>query len=108
VTGRPGFDSLGISCLLHCLPGPLQSKAVAFDHLKALLNPGGVLFGATVLRGGVARGPLARVAMRYCNARKIFSNDHDDLDGLRQALAARFAESSVRTVGCIALFWGRS
>src|SRR5262249_28963545 len=38
----PRFDSNGVSALLHCLPGTMRAKAVALDHLKALLNPGGV------------------------------------------------------------------
>jgi hypothetical protein len=49
------FDSVGINYLLHCLPGTLESKSVAFDHLKTLMNPGAVFFGSTLLQGGVAR-----------------------------------------------------
>jgi hypothetical protein len=41
------FASVGISYLLHCVAGSIESKAIVFDHLKALMNPGGVLFGAT-------------------------------------------------------------
>lgn len=26
------FDSVGINYVLHCVPGPVESKAVAFDH----------------------------------------------------------------------------
>jgi hypothetical protein len=40
------FDSIGVNYLLHCLPGTMESKSVAFDHLKALMNPGAVLFGS--------------------------------------------------------------
>src|SRR5512143_3043921 len=45
------FDSIGINYLLHCIPGSIGSKAVAFDHLKALMNPGAVIFGSTLLQG---------------------------------------------------------
>jgi len=37
------FDSIGLAALLHCLPGTIKTKGVSFDHLKALMNPGGVL-----------------------------------------------------------------
>jgi SAM-dependent methyltransferase len=104
----PGFDSVGMSFLLHCLPGTIRTKAVAFDHLKALLNPGGVIFGATLLGRGDDPGPVARRAMRFFNARKVFSNEHDDLTGLREELAGRFPETSVRVVGSVALFRARA
>lgn len=105
--GEPGFDSVGVSGLLHCLPGTMREKAVALDHLKAVLNPGGVLFGATLLGSGVEAGWAARRAMRYFNAKKIFTNQNDDLDSLKDELKQRFPEISVRTVGCMALFTGR-
>ncbi len=49
------FDSVGVNYLLHCLPGSIESKAVVFDHLKALMNTNAVLFGSTLLQGGVPR-----------------------------------------------------
>ncbi len=55
----PPFDSVGIANLLHCLPGTMATKKVVFDNLKAVLNPGGTLFGCTVLWKGVKRSPLA-------------------------------------------------
>ncbi len=48
------FDFVGINYLLHCLPGNLEMKLVCFDYLKALMNPGAVLFGSTILQGGVS------------------------------------------------------
>lgn len=101
------FDSVGVSYLLHCVPGSFASKGVVFDHLKALMNPNGVLFGATLLQGGVTRSPLARRLMAAYNRRGIFSNTDDDLDGLRHALHQRFRDVSVEVVGCAALFSGR-
>jgi hypothetical protein len=107
-TAGPRFDSVGASCLLHCLPGAMRTKAVVFDHLKALLNSSGVLFGATLLGGGVEPGWAARQAMKFFNAKRIFTNHEDDLLGLRDELARRFAEISVQVVGCVALFTGRT
>jgi hypothetical protein len=41
------------------------------------------------------------------NTKGIFSNRHDDLDGLKRALDRRFRDVSVEVVGCAALFSGR-
>ena len=101
------FDSVGINYLLHCLPGTIAAKTVALDHLKALMNPNAVLFGSTLLQGGVSRNWLARPLMAFYNRKGIFSNRHDDLDGLKQALKQRFHDVSVEIVGCAALFSGR-
>jgi 2-polyprenyl-3-methyl-5-hydroxy-6-metoxy-1,4-benzoquinol methylase len=101
------FDSVGINYLLHCIPGPMESKAVAFDHLKGLMNPDAVLFGSTLLQQGVSRSWLARRLMEVYNRKGIFSNRHDGLDGLAQALNQRFREVSIEVVGCAALFSAR-
>ena len=98
------FDSVGINYLLHCIPGGIESKAVAFDHLKALMNPNAVLFGSTLLQGGVPRSWFARRLMDLYNKKGIFANERDDLDGLQRALASRFRDVSVQVVGCAALF----
>jgi len=105
---EPKFDSVGINYLLHCLPGPIESKAVAFDHLKVLMNPGAVLFGSTLLQGGVPRSRFAKRLMDIYNKKGIMSNAHDSLDGLKAALNQRFREVSVEVVGCVALFSGRA
>lgn len=104
VLDAPGFASIGLNYLMHCVPGAIEAKSVAFDHLKALMNPGAVLFGATVLQGGVRRNWAARGLMRVLNHHRIFSNRHDDLDGLRWALQRRFSEVSIDVIGCVALF----
>lgn len=102
------FDSVGINYLLHCLPGSIKSKSVAFDHLKALMNPNAIIFGSTLLRGGVQRNWAAKRLMEVYNQQKIFSNRQDDLEGLRRSLSQRFREVSVEVVGCAALFSGRA
>jgi hypothetical protein len=53
------FDSVGINYLLHCLPGSMDSKSAAFDHLKTVMNPGAVIFG---LLQGRRHAELAREA----------------------------------------------
>ena len=62
-----GFDSVGINYLLHCLPGSFESKAVSLDHLKSLMKPGAIIFGSTLLQGGVARSWPAKRLMDVYN-----------------------------------------
>jgi SAM-dependent methyltransferase len=101
------FDSVGLANLLHCLPGTMATKRVVFDNLKAVLKPGGRLFDCTVLYGGVKRSPLATTVLWFSNARGYMTNKQDDLDGLKRNLAECFSESSVKVVGCVALFSAR-
>jgi SAM-dependent methyltransferase len=102
------FDSIGINYLLHCLPGSIDSKSVAFDHLKALMKPGAVIFGATLLQGGVAKSWPAKRLMDFYNGKAIFSNEKDSLDGLRRTFEERFRSVSIDIVGCAAVFSGRA
>jgi 2-polyprenyl-3-methyl-5-hydroxy-6-metoxy-1,4-benzoquinol methylase len=103
----PKFDSVGVNYLLHCVPGSIEAKAVVFDHLRALMNPNAVLFGSTLLQGGVARTWMAKRLMDAYNRKGIFANRQDDLDGLKRALERRFRDVTVEVVGCAALFSGR-
>lgn len=103
----PAFDSIGMTYLLHCLPGDMQSKAVVFDNVKAVAKPGSVVFGATLLHDGIERNWLARTVMDRNNAHGVFSNAHDDLDGLRQVTSEHLEEPLVEVIGCVALFSGR-
>jgi SAM-dependent methyltransferase len=98
------FDSLGVNYLLHCLPGDMATKARAFDFLSPLLSPGAVVFGSTLLQGGVARSFGARRLMNFYNSKGTFSNTQDDLETLTRELEKRFSAVSVETVGCAALF----
>ena len=101
------FDSVGVNYVLHCLPGTIGAKTVMLDHLKAVMNPHAVLFGSTLLQGGVSRSWPARRLMAFYNGKGIFSNRADDLEGLKEALGQRFRDVSVEVAGCAALFSGR-
>jgi SAM-dependent methyltransferase len=105
--GGARFDSVGLNYVLHCLAGDLPSKAIAFDHLAAVLNPGAVLFGATILGRGQPRNRLARRLQSTYNRRGIFSNLADDAPSLDQELGQRFRDHRVEIVGCVALFVAR-
>ncbi|GAB3690528.1 class I SAM-dependent methyltransferase [Saccharopolyspora tripterygii] len=105
---QPGsYGSIGLSYVLHCLPGDIGSKAVVFDHLKALLRPGGVLFGSTLVNAGGHHNRAARAMMSAYNAKGVFSNLDDDVDGLEQALAQRFSQFELRHRGSAVLFAAR-
>jgi hypothetical protein len=101
------FRSISLTYLLHCLPGSIEEKAVAFDNLAPLLRPDGVMFGATLLSIGVKRSGAARALMRTYNRKGVFSNEVDSLDGLRAALDKRFTDVTLEVAGCSALFLAR-
>jgi len=104
--GDDRFDSIGLNYVLHCLPGSMDKKSVALEHLAKLLNPGGVLFGATLLGGMTWKWPARRL-MGFYNRKGIFCNTGDDLDGLQSTMQRYFDHSSIKVVGCAALFVGR-
>jgi SAM-dependent methyltransferase len=104
---EPGsFGSAGLGFVLHCLPGDMAAKAVVFDNVIPLVRPGGVVFGTTILHGGVDQTRRSRRVLRLYNRKGIFSNVGDDLDGLRCELAERFPRYDVEVVGSVALFAG--
>ena len=98
------FDSIAINAVIHCVPGTMETKMVIFDNIKPLLNPGGVIFGSTILNIGVKQNWLTKRFMKRFNEKKIFSNLEDDLDTLKKGLDKRFSYSEVNVIGTAALF----
>ncbi|MGK7938215.1 MAG: class I SAM-dependent methyltransferase [Xenococcaceae cyanobacterium] len=103
-----GFDSIGLNYLLHCLPGTMSTKEIIFKNIKPLLNTQGIVFGSTILSQGIKPNILANGLMKIYNKKGIFTNNEDDLETLKKIMKNNFSESSVTTVGCVALFWGKS
>lgn len=68
------FDSIGLNYLLHCVPGAMQPKSIIFKHLKALIEPDGVIFGSTILGKGVNNSLLARCMIRLLEPSGILNN----------------------------------
>lgn len=99
--------SIAVLYLLHCLPEDITAKARVFDLLSPYLRSDGVLFGATILGGEPPPNRTAAALMRVYQARGIFSNADDRLDPLRIALEERYADVSIETRGCVALFAAR-
>jgi len=100
------FDSVSTNYLLHCVPGAIAYKAVLFDHLKSIMNPGARIFGSTILHTGVERNGLAKMLMAFYNKVGIFSNTQDSLEELTGALSQRFEKVTIQVVGCVALYSG--
>ena len=103
----PGFDSVGLGFLLHCLPGSMDAKGMAFQNVMPLLNPGGVLFGTTLLYKGVQRHPLATFTFWWANQLGFMSTGQDSLEGLDRNLKKYFSSSHIELRGCAALFWAQ-
>jgi len=103
----PRVDSISVTYVLHCLPGTIKTKGALLRNLTPFLNRGGTLFGATLLTGGVDRSRAAQRLMAFYNSRGIFTNDHDDLLGLKNMLSEHLTAVHIDVVGCAALFSGR-
>ncbi|MFD0415267.1 class I SAM-dependent methyltransferase [Streptomyces sp. NPDC127108] len=97
-------DSVGMSYLLHCVPGTLREKGIALAHAAAVVRPGGIVFGTTVLSAGVPVSGSARRAMRTLNKRGAFHNDADALDDLRAQLDLHFDRHELTVHGCVGVF----
>ena len=98
------FASVGLTYVLHCLPGRMSEKLAAIDHLRPLMANGAVLFGATILGRGVAPNRAARALLDLYNAKGVFNNREDDLASLSDGLRQRFETVEIESEGCVALF----
>jgi hypothetical protein len=85
----------------------METKTIVFEHAKAVMNPGAVIFGSTILYEGVKRSTQATLAIKYSNKKGWMDNMNDSLEDLRESLQRSFSESSVKVIGCEALFWAR-
>ncbi len=102
------YDSIAMSHLLHCLPGTMPEKAIAFEHAKVVLAPGGVLFGATIFGGGVTLSLPARAMTAVSNRRGILSNLGDGPEELDAALGRAFQSHKLSIKGAVGLFTARN
>jgi hypothetical protein len=107
--GEARFESAAANYLLHCLPGPIESKAATLaGNVRSYLEPGGVLFGSTILGAGVPHTRIGRRLMHVYNRKGIFSNADDDESGLDRGLASQLKDVEIDVVGAVALFAARA
>jgi SAM-dependent methyltransferase len=98
------FDSAALGAVLHCLRGPMSNKAAAVRNVAAVLEPGGVLFGGTVLGLEERHTPQARAFLRVANRMGDFDNLGDTVEGLRGILEESFHTVGVDVTGSVARF----
>ncbi|MGI5532192.1 class I SAM-dependent methyltransferase [Streptomyces syringium] len=98
------FDSVGMSYLLHCVPGSLKEKGIALAHAGAAVRPGGVVFGATVLSGGVPVTFAGRRMMEWLNKQGVFHNEQDTYEDLRDQLETHFDRYQLTVRGCVGIW----
>jgi hypothetical protein len=83
-------------------------KGMVFEHLKTLLNPGGTLFGATLVQGDVPQSAAAAGLMLWFNARGTLHNQADARTRLVEGLEQHLNDVRVGQVGGVALLSGRA
>ena len=98
------FASVGLTYVLHCLPGRINEKLAAIDHLRPLMNKDAVLFGATILGRGIVPNLAAQTLLGVYNKKGVFNNREDDLASLSEGLRQRFPQVTIEMQGCVALF----
>jgi SAM-dependent methyltransferase len=98
------FESVGLNYVLHCLPGPMANKAGTIQNLADVLEPDGVLFGATVLGSSDLHTRLSATSLNVNNRRGIFDNLEDSQEGLREILLGAFESVNLEIVGTVAIF----
>lgn len=107
VLSSANFNSIGINYVFHCLPGIITSKGTVFTHLKSLLKPEGVIFGATILGKEVPLGVLAKKFLQVYNRTGIFNNAQDSRTDLEHMLKTNFPHYTLHIIGCVAFFAGQ-
>ncbi|MDF4248944.1 class I SAM-dependent methyltransferase [Streptomyces sp. WMMB303] len=106
--GAGKFTSIACNYVLHCLPRPPGGKQLVLKHLSRELAPDGVLFGSTVLSGGVRHTALSRRFNLLYQRQGSFHNQHDSVRWLHRALEENFTSHWIEVRGSVALFAARA
>jgi len=99
-----GYDSISMNYLLHCLPGTIVEKMVVFKNLYALLNPGGVIFGSTIIADSNDSNWLAKRLMKIYNKKGVFTNTEDNIQTMTRLLSEQYEKFELNVVGSAAQF----
>jgi SAM-dependent methyltransferase len=98
------FASAALNAVLHCLPGPLDRKAVAIANIARVLPPDATLFGATVLGRSAPHTRMGRAMLAAFNRRGSFDNLDGTEEGIAEILRRSFDQVTVESSGGLALF----
>lgn len=98
------FDSVALNYVLHCLPGPMASRAATIRNVAVVLEPACTLFGATLLGTPGLHTRLSLAALRENNRRGFFDNLDDSEGSLREILNSSFEEVDIHILGSVAIF----
>jgi hypothetical protein len=96
--------SVGLTYVLHCLPGRMDEKLKAIDHLRPLMRDSATSFGATILGRGTTPSAVASTLLDLYNAQGVFNNRDDDFAALSDGLRRRFDNVAITQEGCVAIF----
>lgn len=100
------FSSISINYLLHCLPGNMQIKELCIHNAVSMLQPHGVLFGATILADKHLHTTASQFLCNFYNKKGIFSNQEDSYESLLQVLNKHLIDVDISVIGCVAVFKG--
>ena len=102
--GERKFTTAALLNVIHCLPGTMEQKAAVFDHVRPYVEPGGKIFGSTVLGKGVQRSKFGNWLFAQYNKAGSFQNTEDSIDLLAAELAKRFTSFRTRVHGSMGFF----
>lgn len=102
--GDTHYDSVGMNFLLHCLPGTIAQKSVAFDHITPFLAPGARVFGSTVVGIDGPHTKRSFALLQRLNRSAVFSNLDDRAEDIGEQLRLRFTDVELSQVGTVCLF----
>jgi SAM-dependent methyltransferase len=98
------FRSAALHLVIHCLPGPAERKARAVSNVAAVLEPDGVLFGASVLGLDGPQTRLSRAVLRLFNRQGGFDNLGDSEASIRSMLETSFDHVETSLNGAVLMF----
>jgi len=104
IEGSEKYSSIGLSLLLHCLPGDMKSKEIVFRNIKKVLKSDGTVFGTTFIYKNQKVNLLTRFWAFQYNFMGLLNNHSDTLLDLKTILDKNFQEYNIETIGHCVFF----